>query len=118
MTYRCGYGNGWRGANIRRQQAWTLDDAGKTIVRIGAMSGRLLPQSLTIPEEVSALSFSIDTYSIDFLPNRGKDRTSDVRKHIPAHLAATFGTTGGVFAQDNHFKAGEAGEYRFRVLSA
>lgn len=122
MTYRCGYpvtgGVGLIYAD-NKHGLWMM--RGKQIIRIDAMSGRLLPQSLTIPEEVSALSFSIDTYNDRLLlPNRGKDMNILMYENIYQQptLAATFGTTGGVFAQDNHFKAGEAGEYRFSGPSA
>ena len=75
MTYRCGYpvtgGVGQIYAD-NKHGLWMM--RGKRIIRMDAMSGRLLPQSLTIPEEVTALSFSIDTYNNRLLlPNRGKD---------------------------------------------
>lgn len=117
MTYRCGYpvtgGVGQIYAD-NKHGLWMM--RGKRIIRMDAMSGRLLPQSLTIPEEVTALSFSIDTYNNRLLlPNRGKDMNILIYENIYQQptLAGTFGTQGGVFAQDTHFKAGEAGEYRF-----
>lgn len=94
---------------------------GKQIIRLKAMSGEPLPQTITIPEDVEALSFSIDTYNNRLLlPNRGKDMNVLIYTNIYKRptLSKTFGTTGGIFAHNAHFKSGQAGAYRFSGPSA
>ena len=122
MTYHSGYpvkeGVGQIYAD-NKKGLWMMQ--GKRIIRMKAMSGKLLPQYITIPNDVNALSFSIDIYKNRLLlPNRGKDLNVLIYTNIykKPTLAGTFGTTGGVYAKEGKYKAGQAGPYRFSGPSA
>ncbi|MBR5483650.1 MAG: hypothetical protein IKV18_03025, partial [Alistipes sp.] len=89
---------------------------GNRIVRMNAMNGKLLPQAIDIPDGVVALSLTIDTENNRLLlPNRGKDMNVLIYTNIYKRptLSSTFGSKGGIFAQNDQFKAGQVGEYRF-----
>lgn len=90
--------------------------SGDSIIRMQATTGKRLPQLLLIPKGVEVLSFCIDNQKQRLLlPNRGKDLNILVYEDIykQPKLEKTFGTKGGVFAQDGNFMKGEAGHLRF-----
>ncbi|WP_106828016.1 hypothetical protein [Parabacteroides pacaensis] len=89
---------------------------GQRILRIHQQNGKLLPQSVTLPEKVKNLSFVIDTYQDRLLvPNRGKDLNLLIYTHIYDQpiLSGTFGTLGGVMSRDKNYLPGQAGPLRF-----
>ncbi len=88
----------------------------KNIIRMDAMTGKLLSQSLKVPEDVEALSFCIDVHNDRLLiPNRGKDMNVLIYENIYSQplLKTTFGSKGGVFAKEGKYISGEAGPLRF-----
>ncbi|MEE0689835.1 MAG: hypothetical protein UCJ13_03265 [Bacteroidaceae bacterium] len=87
-----------------------------SVIRMKAETGERLPQTIKIPQDVNAVSFSIDTKRQRLLlPNRGKDLNVLIYSNIykQPELTGTFGNKGGVFAQTGKYKKGEAGPLRF-----
>ncbi|MBQ7964279.1 MAG: leucine-rich repeat domain-containing protein [Alistipes sp.] len=82
----------------------------------GAFGGCAELEHIDIPDGVVALSLTIDTENNRLLlPNRGKDMNVLIYTNIYKRptLSSTFGSKGGIFAQNDQFKAGQVGEYRF-----
>ncbi|WP_147381183.1 hypothetical protein [Parabacteroides sp. AM08-6] len=117
MTYLKGYpvkgGVGLIYAD-NKKALWMM--RGKEIVRMEAMNGKLLPQSLTVPPEAEAVSFTIDLRKERLLlPNRGKDLNIMIYDDIykKPRFAGSFGVKGGVFSRTKEFIPGAAGPCRF-----
>lgn len=93
---------------------WMLQ--GHKITRMRALSGKMLPQHIDLPEDVRATTFCIDVHRHRLLvPNHGRDLNILVYSDIfnAPRLATTFGIPGGVFARRDGYVQGEVGPLRF-----